>query len=137
MVVGGAVGGGEEQLGDPYVCPPAPNPLQFPQLFPQALLVCSVLASCKPCPLACLIFNVATMYKKLSENERASCILRMFAPEETACLHKILSDSFHLSQEAWSPAGPRKYENWHFVGPLLTVSRCWSPVCHERSEFFR
>lgn len=31
------------------------------------------------------------------ENERTGCRLRMFAPKESACLHKIWSDSFHLN----------------------------------------
>lgn len=53
--------------------------------------------------------------KKLSEKERTSCRHRMFAREENACLCKILSDSFLCSREVGSPAGPRKYENWHFV----------------------
>lgn len=74
------------------------------------------------------------MYEKLSENERASCVLRVFAGN--CVFAQNLSDSFHLSQEAWGPTGPRKYENWHFVW-LLMVPRCWSPVCHERSEFSR
>ena len=31
------------------------------------------------------------------ENERTGCRFRMFAPKESACLHKIWSDSFHLN----------------------------------------
>lgn len=61
---------------------------------------------------------------------------RSVCPQGNCVFAQKLSDSFLLSQEAWSPAGPRKYENWHFVG-LLMVPCCWSPACHERSEFSR
>lgn len=119
-----------------YLCP-----------LPPAQAMYSAPPVCTPCllcagipevlPTVCLIFDATTIYENLSENEKASCIFRVFAPKETACLYKILSDSFHLSQESRSPTGLRKYENWHFVGPLPMVIRCWSLVCHERSEFVR
>lgn len=132
---GGEAMEGEQQRGDSYICDPHLQSMYSALSICTPCLLCAGIREVLPTGLSHLY--ASTMYKKLSENERVNCVLRVFAPEESACLYKILSDSFHLSQEARSPAGPRKYENWHFVGLLPMVTRCWSPVCHERSEFVR
>lgn len=61
----------------------------------------------------------------------------MFAPKESACLHKILSDSFHLNREVRGPAGSRKYENWHFVGLHADGSSVSEPCLSIEIQIFQ
>lgn len=50
----------------------------------------------------------------------------MFAPKESACLHKILSDSFHLNKEVGGPAGLGNMKIGALLGCKLMAALCLS-----------
>lgn len=100
-----------------------------------ALCICSVLwCSPQPSPPASLSSLMQLPWTKSSENNRTSCRLRMFAPKERACLHKILSDSFYLNKEVGGPAGLGNMKIGALSGCRLVVAPCLSSVCQQRLE---
>ena len=50
----------------------------------------------------------------------------MFAPKESTCLHKILSDSFHLNKEVGGPAGLGNMKIGALLDCKLIVAPCLS-----------
>lgn len=51
----------------------------------------------------------------------------MFAPKEGACLHQILSDSFHLNKEVGGPAGLGNMKIGTLLGCRLVVTPVSEP----------
>lgn len=61
----------------------------------------------------------------------------MFAPKESACLRRILSDSFHLNKEVGGPAGLGNRKIGTLLGCRLVVSPVSEPYLLIRDPNFQ